>query len=63
MSLKFCCATTRNDVIVMIYIYYMNHSKIGVYANILPSTSVIGGLLLDVPLAFWLGVYLAANLR
>ena len=61
MSLKFCCATTHNDVIVMIY--NMNHSKIGVYANMLPSTSVIGGLLLDVPLAIWLGVYLAANLR
>jgi len=30
----------------------MNHSKISVYANILPSTSIIGTLLLDLAARF-----------
>jgi len=34
---------------------YMNHSKIGVYSNILSLTSVIRSLLLDIPLAFGSG--------
>jgi len=54
-----CCTistTTRNDIIVMVYISY----EPGVYTNNLPLTSVIGSLLLDIPLTFG-SVYLAGS--